>query len=101
MRVQQVPVPGRAQSRAGARLWPEHTDLPCLGDARKVSPDTHGGETVGRAGGVRGPRDGDSELEKVSEPPKGSEWDSRSPKPGAGSKPPVPSEPRTKTHQGV
>lgn len=48
-------------------------------------------EAVGRAGRVWGLRDGDSELEKVSEPPKASEWDSRSLRPGAGTKPLVPS----------
>lgn len=45
---------------------------------------------MGRAGRVWGLRDGDSELGKVSEPPKASEWDSRSLRPGAGTKPLVP-----------
>lgn len=111
--VKYVPEPSRA------RLWTEkHTDFQCLGGGRKESPGAQmqerrwaeqveslgsqerlwaeqvesgvSGEAVSRAGRVWGLRDGDSELRKISEPPKGSEWDSRSLRPGARTKPLVP-----------
>lgn len=71
-----MPEPGGAGLQAE-----QHADFQCLGVWKKrVARHTDGRKAIGRIGRVRGLRGGDSELKKVADPPKCSEWDSRSPK---------------------